>query len=336
MEFTFEHIVSLLRGGGEELFAEADRVRRLTVGDGIHLRGLIEYTNICHKNCLYCGIRRDSRVARYTLTDDQVIASVRYAVEQGFGSVVIQGGEICAEAHVEAIERIVRRISGMDGPAVVLSLGEQTAGTYRRWFDAGASRYLLRIESSDPALYARIHPADHSFDRRLEALRDLRRTGYEVGTGVMIGLPWQSVESLAHDLLFMRKFDIDMCGMGPYLECDGTPLASFAHETQGSQQWRGELTLRMIAILRLMMPDINIASTTALQAISPDMRLRGLSCGANVAMPNISPSELRANYVLYDNKPVGIDPRILEMARPNGVNPRGRSMRFMRRECNVI
>jgi len=187
---------------------------------------------------------------------------------------------------------------------VTLSVGEQEPEVYRRWFEAGAHRYLLRVESTNPSLYSRIHPADsrHSFSRRLECLKSLQDTGYQTGTGVMIGLPYQTMDDLAGDLLFMKEFDVDMCGMGPYIEHADTPLISHAGELMPLKE-RFDLTLKMIAIIRIMMKDINIVAATALQAIDLVGREKAVKIGANILMPNITPGKYRDSYKLYDNKP---------------------------------
>lgn len=302
-----------------ELYAEAVELRNRTVGPKVYLRGLIELSNRCRKNCLYCGIRSgNSAVERYELTDEQVMAAAEYAWRSGYGSVVIQAGERTDREFVERIERLVGRIkSESNGElGITLSLGEQNRETYRRWFAAGAHRYLLRIEASSPELYGRMHPADHSYDRRLEALRALRDEGYQVGTGVMIGLPYQQIADLADDLLFFRSLDIDMCGMGPYIEFPGTPLAEVP--SAFSREERLQLALRMIALLRLLMPDINIASTTALHALHSQGRELGIAAGANVMMPNLTPAVVRGNYKLYDNKPLqDMDLRGFDVALDN-------------------
>lgn len=303
-------IIELLQGADERLFERARAARDAAIGPWVYLRGLIEYSNICAKDCLYCGIRKSSKCDRYVLEQKQILHIANYAADSGYGSIVLQGGENYSPAHIDRIEDIVREIS-RTGLSITLSLGEQSLDTYRRWFDAGATRYLLRIEASDKALYNKIHPADHDYDRRLKALRDLSKAGYQVGTGVMVGLPFQSVDNLADDLLFMRELDIDMCGMGPYIEAENTPLAEHSSLLQ-PQKSRLEMTLLMIAILRLMMPDINIAATTALQAIDPDGRLHAIEAGANVVMPNLTPDDAKRQYNLYDNKPMELDMRLLE------------------------
>ncbi|WP_294599684.1 [FeFe] hydrogenase H-cluster radical SAM maturase HydE [uncultured Rikenella sp.] len=288
----------------EALFAGAAEVRDRTVGRRVYLRGLIELSNRCRKNCLYCGIRSgNGRAERYELTDGEVLEAARGAWRAGYGSVVIQAGERTDGAFVERVERLVEEIGRMsEGKlGITLSLGEQTAEVYRRWYRAGAHRYLLRIEASSPVLYGRLHPADHRYERRVACLEALRETGYQVGTGVMIGLPFQRVEDLADDLLFFRRMDIDMCGMGPYIEHPQTPLAGVRSEF--TREERLQLALRMIALLRLEMPDINIAATTALHALHPRGRELGVAAGANILMPNVTPEVVRGNYRLYEGKP---------------------------------
>lgn len=288
-----------------ELFAGAVEVRNRTVGDKVYLRGLIELSNRCRKNCLYCGIRSgNSGVDRYELTDNQVLAAAEYAWRSGYGSVVMQAGERTDDAFTDRIESLVRQIKSLSNNelGITLSLGEQEREAYRRWFRAGAHRYLLRIEASSPELYAKIHPADHSQKRRLDCLGFLKEEGYQVGTGVMIGLPYQTIGNLADDLLFFMASDIDMCGMGPYIEYPGTPLSGV--QSPFTRNERLQLALRMIALLRLSMPDINIASTTALHALHPRGRELGIAAGANVMMPNLTPAAARGNYRLYENKPL--------------------------------
>lgn len=301
----------------EALFARAASVKSDTVGEKLYLRGLIEYSNVCRKNCLYCGIRRgNSEVCRYTLSEEQVLAAARTAVERRMGSVVIQAGEMDSPQHTDTIEKLIREIKSLSGGtlAITLSFGEQSEGTLKRWFDAGADRYLLRIEASSPGLYSAIHPDDglHSYDTRVGTLRILRSIGYQVGTGVMIGLPGQSVDDLAGDICFMRDMDVDMCGMGPYIESENTPLTADGCAVP-LPAVRLELSLKMVAVLRIVMPDINIASTTALSSLSPDGRLMAVRCGANVIMPNITPISVRRNYNLYDNKSADIDARFLDL-----------------------
>jgi biotin synthase len=200
---------------------------------------------------------------------------------------------------------LIRDIKALSGNSlgITLSLGEQTEEVYRQWLDAGAHRYLLRIESSNPDLYGKLHPADghHTFDQRLNALTTLRNLGFQTGTGVMIGTPFQTLDDLVNDLLFLRDFDIDMVGMGPYIEHDETPLRNISMDMTLEQRFK--LTIKMIAVLRIMMKNINIAATTALQSIDPLGREKAVIAGANIIMPNITPGKYRNNYLLYNNKP---------------------------------
>lgn len=308
--FSREDIILLLDAGPADrvkLFARSAEVKTQYVGDVVYFRGLIEFSNICGKNCLYCGIRRGNRNAqRYNLSDEEIIEAAKFAYVSNYASVVLQGGELEGEVFTNRIERLVKGIKEVsDGKlGITLSVGEQSLDVYKRWFDAGAHRYLLRIESSDKELYYKIHPNDktHNFERRLQALYDLRTAGYQLGTGVMIGLPFQTSDHLAGDLLFMKELDIDMCGMGPYIEHADTPLWEFRDKLLPLEE-RFNLALKMIAILRIMMKNINIASATALQAIDPIGREKALKIGANIIMPNITPGAYRNDYKLYENKP---------------------------------
>lgn len=291
----------------ERLFEAAASVRSETLGNRVYFRGLVEFSNRCAKNCLYCGIRRGNRqVLRYELTDTEVLDACRLAWKKRLGSVVLQSGERSSPAFVHRVDRLLRAIKKMSRGelGITLSCGEQTTETYRKWFGSGAHRYLLRMESSDPALYAAVHPRDrqHQYARRLECLQALRVCGYQVGTGVMIGLPGQRAEQLARDLLFIRDIDADMVGMGPYVEHEQTPLYGFRQRLLPGKE-RLELSLRMLALLRLLMPDINMAATTALQALHPQGREMALKAGANVLMPNLTPAAYREDYLLYENKP---------------------------------
>jgi biotin synthase len=290
----------------EALCQEAYRVKVATVGPEVYLRGLIEISNICVKDCLYCGIRRDIRCQRYELSEEEVLAAARVAASRRYGSIVIQGGERADRAFTQKVTRLLKAIksidTGEDPPlGITLSLGEQPREVYEEWFDAGAHRYLLRIESSNPDLYYKIHPHDHSYDRRLQALYDLKEIGYQAGTGAMIGLPFQTAEDLADDLLFYKEFDAPMVGMGPYNPHPETPL-TLSGAPYPSARRRFSLGLKMIALLRLLMPDINIAAATALEILDPRGREKGILSGANVIMPNITPQEQMVKYNLYDRK----------------------------------
>ena len=270
-------------------------------------RGLIEFSNICSKDCLYCGIRKGNRnLTRYNLTDDEILAAARFAYDNSYGSIALQSGEIESSLFTKRVENLLNKIKELSEGTlgITLSVGEQEPGVYKRWYDAGAHRYLLRVESTNKLLYSKIHPDnnEHNFQRRIDCLKSLQDIGYQVGTGVMIGLPFQTLDDLAGDLLFMKDFDIDMCGMGPYIEHADTPLINVI-KTLLPLKDRFNLTLKMIAIIRIMMKDINIVAATALQAIDPIGREKAVKIGANKMMPNITPGKYRDSYKLYDNKP---------------------------------
>ncbi len=309
-DFTRENIVKLLQLEGEEkrlLFEKSAAIKKEFVQDKVYFRGLIEFSNICSKNCCYCGIRKSNRKAvRYNLTDEEIIGAAKFAHENRYGSIVLQSGELKSQKFTNRITKLLDKIhQATDNKLrITLSCGEQEKETYRQWLEHGASRYLLRIESSNRELYYKLHPNDelHSFDNRLKSLYDLKETGYQVGTGVMIGLPFQTFEDMADDLLWMKSFDIDMVGMGPYLEHADTPLYQYRHTLLPLED-RFALALKMIAVLRIMMKDINIAAATALQSIDKIGREKAVMIGANVIMPNITPCSYRDQYKLYDNKP---------------------------------
>ena len=271
-------------------------------GKVVSMRGLVELGNVCAKDCLYCGIRRsNTKVARYHLTPDEVERLAEICRDENYASIVLQSGEIESEANTAYVEECLRRILKVAPLGVTLSLGEQTEDVYRRWRDAGAARYLLRIETSSPELYARLHPADHSWTRRRDCLAALRRCGYQVGTGVMSALPGQTAGDLARDIVFFGERDVDMIGMGPYIPHPDTPLASVPNPWDDAGRLR--IGLNMIAATRLYLHDVNIASTTALQALAPDGREQGILAGANVMMPNVTDVAYRRQYQLYAGKP---------------------------------
>jgi biotin synthase len=292
----------------EAVRAEAERVLLANCGDGVFLRGLVEASNACACDCLYCGIRKSNRdVNRYTLSLEDILACARQCADYGYGSMVIQSGERADKKFVDLVAEAVARIKAEtqtdkqpDGLGITLCIGQQSYETYKRLYDAGAHRYLLRIESTNPKLFAKIHPADQTFESRVECLRMLRDIGYQVGTGVMIGLPGQTIEDLADDILFFSTMDIDMIGMGPFIPHPDTPLWG---QPVADVPARVQLALLMIAATRLKLRDVNIASTTALQALDPVGREKGLKFGANVIMPQMSPTDVRADYQLYPGKP---------------------------------
>ncbi len=308
--FSKKDIISLLAAEGEDrkaLFAKSEQVKANVVGKKVYYRGLIEFSNICSKDCFYCGIRKSNpNPDRYFIDEKQILDAAKFAYDNRYASIVLQAGERSDKKFVNTIEDILKKIKDISKGelGITISLGEQTEETYARWKAAGAHRYLLRIESATEDLYYKIHPKDakHDYQNRLDALKLLRKTGYQVGTGVMIGLPFQNLEHLAEDLLFFKEWDFDMIGMGPYVEHSETPL--FDHkDLLVPQKDRFDLTLKMIAVLRLIMPDINIAAATALQAIDPIGREKAIKIGANIIMPNITPTVNRNQYRLYENKP---------------------------------
>ena len=282
-------------------------IKKEHVGQVAYFRGIIECSNLCSKDCYYCGIRQsNANVERFLMDEDEVFKEAIWAHEAEYGSCVIQSGERQDETFIAMIERVVKRIKiATDGKlGITLSLGEQSEETYRRWREAGAHRYLLRVETTNPELYARIHPADHSLEERKECLVRIRRTGYQVGTGVMMGLPGQTMEDLANDILYLKAIDIDMVGMGPYIPHSDTPLGQEVPPYTDEQKKEAlELGLKMIAVTRLVLQDINIAAATALQALAFTGREQALRCGANVIMPNVTETGYRSKYQLYDDKP---------------------------------
>ena len=289
-----EAIVTLLTTApAEELYRRADDVRRDAVGDEVHLRGLIEFSNICRNDCLYCGIRRsNSSVQRYRMTDDELVETARRAAALGFQTVVLQSGE---DLHFDQARmcRIIEQIKRLD-VALTLSIGERDYADYKAFREAGADRYLLRIETTDQDLYHRLNPG-MSWQRRHECLLMIRELGYELGSGIMVGQPGQTVDSIADDLLYFKDLGIDMAGIGPFIPHPDTPLAS----EQGGTL---ELALRTMALMRLLMPDINIPATTAMESLHPQGRIMALQAGANVVMPNVTEGEYRRLYELYPGK----------------------------------
>ncbi len=296
----------------QALYDRAYAVKAETVGRVVYYRGLVEFSNYCIKDCLYCGIRKsNSHVKRFDTKRDDILAMAQWVYDNGYGSLTLQSGERQDEdfiAHIEGLVRDIKRLSG-GKLGITLCVGEQEEDTYRRWFEAGAHRYLLRIETSNPALYAALHPQDgrHDWHVRKACLKSLRSIGYQVGTGVMIGLPGQTTADLADDILFYRDMDIDMIGMGPYAVHHETPLGrkvlADGADSPEERQRRLRLSLNMIAVTRLFLRDVNIAATTALQALHPHGREMGFRAGANVVMPVVTVPAFRSQYLLYDNKP---------------------------------
>ncbi|NLG17785.1 MAG: [FeFe] hydrogenase H-cluster radical SAM maturase HydE [Fibrobacter sp.] len=291
----------------EALRLQAQKITFDNLSRAIYFRGLIEISNVCTLDCRYCGIRQSNRsVRRYTLSHDEVLAAAMECVEMGYGSILLQSGERTDDAFIDYVSEIIRAIKTKsrseklpDGLAIGLSLGEQSEKSLERLYNAGATRYLLRIETTNPELFARIHPSSQSFENRLSCLRSLRNIGFMTGTGVMIGLPGQTLEMLASDILFFRDEDVDMIGMGPYLIHPDTPLPG-APAMSNEELFR--VSLNMIAATRIVCPGVNIAATTALETLHPEGRQTGIAFGANVVMPSHTPLYRSSDYNLYKGK----------------------------------
>ena len=280
-----------------ELLAErAVAARQPIYRTTVCTRGLIEISNICKNDCIYCGIRRSNRnVKRYRLEPDVIVACAREGYELGFRTIVLQGGEDAYYTD-EVLGSIVSRIKeACPDTAVTLSMGERSYESYQRLYDAGADRYLLRHETADPDHYARLHPVEMSWEHRMQCLRDLRSIGYQVGAGFMVGSPFQTTVHLVKEMRFVEFFKPEMCGIGPFIPHHDTP---FAHKRAGAL----ELTLYLLSIIRLIHPHVLLPATTALGTIDPRGREKGMLAGANVVMPNLSPVAVRKQYELYDNK----------------------------------
>lgn len=277
----------------EEIFKLADEVRKRYVGDEVYLRAIIEFSNVCTQHCLYCGLRApNGNVQRYRMPPEAIVDRARLISKLGIKTVVLQSGE---DPHytTEIVAAIVKQIKEF-GVAITLSLGERSFEEYRIWKEAGADRYLLKHETASPELYAKLHPGD-DLSIRKSHLFELKRLGYETGTGCIVGLPGQTPHDLALDLAFFQELDADMVGIGPFIPHHQTPLAM---ERTGDVR----TTLKMVALTRIILPTANIPATTALGSIDPSARALALKCGANVLMPNLTPNELRDKYEIYPGK----------------------------------
>ena len=289
-----EEIIALLQTDNEiALFKKADAMRKQFVGDEVHLRGLIEFSNICRNNCLYCGIRAGNlKVKRYHMSEAELIDMAHKASDMGFKTIVLQSGE---DTYYDTMRicRIIESIKKFD-VALTLSIGERSYEDYKAFRRAGADRYLMRIETTDKDLYQKLDP-NMSWNKRHECLIMIKELGYELGSGIMVGLPGQTIESIADDLLYLKNIGIDMAGIGPFIPHKETPLKN---EQGGSLS----LALRTMAVIRLLMPDINIPATTAMESLHPQGRIMALQAGANVVMPNVTEGEYRKFYELYPGK----------------------------------
>ena len=294
-EFTKKEIVDILKDDSQNewLFSLADKVRRENVGDEVHLRGLIEFSNICHCFCKYCGLRCENKeLDRYRILPDDIVKYAQKAVEMDYKTIVLQSGEDVFYSK-EILCDIIKRIKEFD-VALTLSIGERSFEDYKAFRDCGADRYLIRIETTDKDLYKKMHP-NMDFDNRLRCLNDLKKLGYEVGTGCLVGLPEQTIESLADDILFFKEINADMVGIGPFIAHPHTPLKDMPN---------GDFTLalKVMALTRILLKNINIPATTAMETLNPNGRIIALQSGANVVMPNVTTTEYRAKYEIYPNK----------------------------------
>lgn len=280
--------------GIDELFSCADRIRKEQVGDGILLRGIVEFSNFCRKECFYCGLnRRNNHLKRYRLTREEILGAVSMIAHAHIRTVVLQSGEDDG-LDAQWLKGIIEEIKARFQIAVTLSVGERSAEEFRLWRQAGADRYLLKIETSSPGLFDSLH-AEKGFRQRLDALDELKRLGYQRGSGIMVGLPGQSMDALADDLLFMHAHQFDMLGIGPFIPHEHTALGN---HTQGDIS----LTLKTVALSRILVPRAHIPATTALGSAGGDYRFEGLRAGANVLMPNFTPHPYRELYEIYPGK----------------------------------
>lgn len=294
-EFSRNDIIEILKDdlNNDWLFSLADKTREEYVGNEVHLRGLIEFSNICKRQCKYCGLRcEDKFIDRYRISKENIISYAEHAVNMGYKTIVLQSGED-EYYNTDLMCEIIAGIKKL-GVALTLSIGEKTYEEYKAFKEAGADRYLIRIETTDKTLYNQMHP-NMDFDNRVRCLEDLGRLGYEVGTGCLVGLPNQTIESLADDILFFKEINADMVGIGPFIPHPHTPLKDSA---TGSFT----LALKVMALTRILLKDINIPATTAMETLNPNGRIIALQSGANVVMPNVTTTEYRAKYEIYPNK----------------------------------
>lgn len=294
-EFSRNDIIEILKddSNNDWLFSLADKTREEYVGDEVHLRGLIEFSNICKRQCKYCGLRcEDKFIDRYRISKENIISYAEHAVNMGYKTIVLQAGED-EYYNTDLMCEIIAGIKKL-GVALTLSIGEKTYEEYKAFKEAGADRYLIRIETTDKTLYNQMHP-NMDFYNRVRCLENLGRLGYEVGTGCLVGLPNQTIESLADDILFFKEINADMVGIGPFIPHPHTPLKDSA---TGSFT----LALKVMALTRILLKDINIPATTAMETLNPNGRIIALQSGANVVMPNVTTTEYRAKYEIYPNK----------------------------------
>lgn len=294
-DFSKNEVIEILKDNSQNdwLFSLADKIRKENVGDEVHLRGLIEVSNICKRTCKYCGLRCENKdIDRYRIEPDDIIFYAQKAVDMGYKTIVLQSGEDEYYSR-ELLCKIIKGIKTLD-VALTLSIGERCFDDYKAFKDCGADRYLIRIETTDKELYKKMHP-HMSFENRVRCLKDLGKLGYEVGTGCLVGLPGQTIESLANDILFFKEINADMVGIGPFIAHPHTPLKDCLN---------GDFTLalKVMALTRILLKNINIPATTAMETLNPNGRIIALQSGANVVMPNVTTTEYRAKYEIYPNK----------------------------------
>lgn len=283
-------------GALEYLRKSAEEVRKSVYGNSVYIRGLVEFTNYCKNDCLYCGIRRSNKCAeRFRLDKDTILKCAASGYSLGFRTFVLQGGEDPYFTDSRVIEIISSLRKAYPDCAITLSIGEKSYESYKAFFDAGTNRYLLRHETASPEHYGKLHPPELSLRNRMECLTALKNIGYQVGCGFMVGSPYQTVQNIAQDLVFIEHFKPHMVGIGPFIPHKDTPFGSFPAGT-------ADMTIRLLSIIRLMLPNVLLPATTALGTVSPNGRERGIIAGANVIMPNLSPSDVRGKYMLYNNK----------------------------------
>ena len=294
-DFSKNEVIEILKDNSQNdwLISLADKIRKENVGDEVHLRGLIEFSNICKRTCKYCGLRCENKdIDRYRIEPDDIIFYAQKAVDMGYKTIVLQSGEDEYYSR-ELLCKIIKGIKTLD-VALTLSIGERCFDDYKAFKDCGADRYLIRIETTDKELYKKMHPR-MSFENRVRCLKDLGKLGYEVGTGCLVGLPGQTIESLANDILFFKEINADMVGIGPFIAHPHTPLKDCLN---------GDFTLalKVMALTRILLKNINIPATTAMETLNPNGRIIALQSGANVVMPNVTTTEYRAKYEIYPNK----------------------------------
>jgi len=335
--FTRDDIIALLGVDNpadiELIRNKAEQILLDKCGSKVFYRGLIEFSNSCVCDCLYCGIRKSNHtVKRFMLSKEEIVSAAKWCADKGYGSVVLQSGERNDSAFVDFVEDAIIQIKKAtisqnlpQGVGITLGIGEQSLETCERFFKAGAHRYLLRIETSSPKLFDSIHSSTQNLQSRISAINNLKQANFQVGTGVMIGLPGQTSNDLADDILLFKELDVDMIGMGPYIPHKDTPMNIHSEYFNLNKDKIFQTSLLMIAVCRLVLKDVNIASTTALQAIRDDGREMGLRYGANVMMPQVTPVNVRRDYLLYEGKPCldesseelrkGLDLRIRSLGR---------------------